>query len=135
MPNASIWRNVLSVRMRVRWLRRGFTSISGCMGNATRAGDRMPGKKVVAVFSHLVTDHNQWKKAFDLHEPARRKAGVVSMGVFQSIDQRNHVTIILEAQSAEALIAFAKSYDLKATMNHAGVISVPEVKILRPAIE
>jgi hypothetical protein len=73
-----------------------------------------------------------WKKAFDLHEPTRKRAGIVSKGVFRSVDLPNHVTIILEAHSADALMAFSKSSDLKTTMTNAGVISVPEVKILRP---
>jgi hypothetical protein len=55
--------------------------------------------------------------------------------VFRSVDIPNNVTIVLEAPSAEALIAFGKSDDLKTTMTNAGVISVPEVKILRPAID
>jgi hypothetical protein len=95
------------------------------------AGTTMSDENVIAIFSHLVTDFPQWKKAFDLHEPTRRNAGIVSKGVFRSIDIPNHVTIILEASSIDALIAFGKSSDLKTTMTNAGVISVPEVKILR----
>ena len=93
----------------------------------------MSDEKVTAIFSHLVSDYAQWKRAFDLHEPTRTRAGVVSKGVFRSVDIPNHVTIVLEAPTAEALIAFGKSDVLKTTMTNAGVISVPEVKILKPA--
>ena len=73
------------------------------------------------------------EKAFDLDEPSRRRAGVLSIGAFRSVDIPNHVTIVLEAPSVGALIAFGNSDDLKTTMTSAGVISRPEVKILRPA--
>jgi hypothetical protein len=92
----------------------------------------MSDENVIAIFSHLVTDFDQWKHAFDHHEPIRRNSGIVCKGIFRSLDLPNHVTIILEAPGVEALIAFGKSSDLKTTMTNAGVISVPEVKILRP---
>ena len=85
---------------------------------------------VTTILSHEVKNFTEWKKGFDAGEDMRQQAGVKTQAVYSSVDNPNHVTIIAEFPSAEAVHGFLSNPDLKAGMEAAGVIGMPEAKIL-----
>jgi hypothetical protein len=86
---------------------------------------------VNVILSHEVKDFSNWKKGFDEGEPLRTKVGVKVNGVYTSFDNSNLITLNLEFPSVEAVNGFMANPELKAAMEQAGVISVPDVKILK----
>lgn len=85
---------------------------------------------VTTVLSHEVKNFSEWKKGFDSDAENRSKMGVNITGVYQSVDNPNMVTVIGEVPSVEAIRGFLSDPNLKATMEQAGVIGMPEIKIL-----
>lgn len=85
------------------------------------------------ILSHEVSDFAQWKKGFDEGETMRAAAGVQTHGVYNSVENPNHVTVITEFPSVEAVHGFLANPQLKADMESAGVIGAPEIKILSKA--
>jgi hypothetical protein len=76
-----------------------------------------------------VKKYSDWRKIYDADEENRLKAGLHITGVYQSVNNPNIVTLIGEAPSVEAITSFMANPDLKATMERAGVIGRPDVKI------
>lgn len=85
---------------------------------------------VTTILSHEVKNFEEWKKGFDSGEADRTKMGVTALGVYRSAENPNMVTVITEVPSVEAIKAFMANPDLKAGMEKAGVIGMPEIKIL-----
>jgi hypothetical protein len=85
---------------------------------------------VNVILSHKVANFSEWKVGFDKGESLRVKHGVKTAGVYTSVDNPNDVTILTEHPSVEALNGFLNSPELKASMENAGVLSVPEVKVM-----
>jgi len=88
---------------------------------------------VTVILTHEVKNFTEWKKSFDSDDTNRQKAGVKINGVYTSVDNPNLVSIISEFPSAEALSGMMSNPDMKATMEAAGVIGMPEAKILNKA--
>ena len=86
---------------------------------------------ITVILSHEVKDYSTWRKVYDEDEINRSKAGINLTGVFESIDNPNMITMIGEAPSAEAIKSFMSNPVLKAAMEQGGVISKPEVKLIR----
>jgi hypothetical protein len=78
-----------------------------------------------------VKNYSDWRKIYDADEENRLKAGLHITGVYQSVNNPNIVTLIGEAPSVEAITSFMANPDLKATMERAGVIGMPDVKIFQ----
>ena len=85
---------------------------------------------VNVILSHEVKDFSVWKKGFDEGEPMRVQAGVKTTGVYTSVDNPNYVTIITEFPGVEAVQGFLANPGLKESMEKAGVVGKPDVKIL-----
>ena len=88
---------------------------------------------VNVILSHEVTDYAAWRKLFDDGEPLRSEAGVKTNGVYTSVENPNHVTVFAEFPSVEAVQGFMANPQLQSTMEQAGVIGKPDVKILNKA--
>ena len=86
---------------------------------------------VNVILTHEVKDFSIWKKGFDEGEPLRKKAGVKVNGVYTSFDNANFITLNLEFPGVKTVNEFMSNPELKASMEQAGVVSVPEVKILK----
>lgn len=86
---------------------------------------------VTAIISHEVKNYSDWRKIFDGDEVNRAKAGLKITGVYQSVENPNMLTMIGEAPSVEVAAAYMQKPELKAAMEMAGVISMPEVKFLK----
>lgn len=87
--------------------------------------------KVSIIMTHEVKDFAAWKKGFDAGKNVRTSAGVTIEDVYQSVKNPNLVTVIGEAPSAKVAKGFLESDVLKSAMEKAGVLSSPEVKILK----
>ena len=68
------------------------------------------------IIRHEVRDYAAWKQAFDGHGDARANAGVIGHAVSRSVRNPNVVVVYLQAESLEALRAFAAAPELKAVM-------------------
>ncbi|MBC7384029.1 MAG: cyclase [Bacteroidia bacterium] len=85
---------------------------------------------VTTILSHEVKDYADWKQGFDSDESNRSKMGVTVSGVYQSAENPNMVTVITEVPNIEAIKSFMANPELKANMEKAGVIGMPDIKIL-----
>jgi len=86
---------------------------------------------ITVIISHEVKNYSNWRKVYDDDEKNRSKAGIKLTSILESVDNPNMITMIGEAPSLEAIKNFMANPDLKAAMELGGVISKPEVKLLR----
>ena len=86
---------------------------------------------ITVVLTSETKNYSDWRKIYDADEENRQKAGFKASSVFQSVDNPNIITILGEAPSVEAIKAFMANPELHATMERAGVIGMPDVKLLR----
>ena len=86
---------------------------------------------ITVIVSHEVKNYLDWRKVYDEDENNRSKAGINLKSVYQSTDNANMITMIGEAPSVEAVNNFMANPELKAAMQQGGVISKPEVKLMR----
>ena len=56
-----------------------------------------------AVVTHDVTDYAVWKRVFDEHASARRKAGIVATHINRHADDPNRLSVYLAGTDAAAL--------------------------------
>jgi len=83
-----------------------------------------------AIVRHEVSDFASWKSAFDADGARREKAGILGHAVNRSTKNPNLVVIYLQAESLDALRAFAGAAELKAVMKAAGVVGAPEISFV-----
>lgn len=76
---------------------------------------------------HKVRDFRTWKSAYDAHKPVRDAAGINELHLLQGYEDPNGVVALFEAADIEKLRTFARSRDLKETMNRAGVMGTPVI--------
>ncbi|HEX2733666.1 MAG TPA: hypothetical protein VHM70_18780 [Polyangiaceae bacterium] len=88
--------------------------------------------EAAVVVSHEVADFDAWRSAFEGHAPARRKAGILASHYNRSLDNPNLVIVYLAAASHDVIERFMANPELKATMQRAGVTSVPRVLAVTP---
>ena len=84
-----------------------------------------------AIVIHEVADFSRWKKAFDDHAAERQRAGVIAHAVNRSEENPNLLVVFLQSEDEAKLHAFLGAPELKQAMQSAGVISAPEVILLR----
>ena len=82
---------------------------------------------------HQVADFAQWKTAYDAFDEERSGMGVKAHGVYQGIDDANHVTVWHDFESMESAQAFMGSARLKEVMEAAGVAGEPTVWFTKSA--
>lgn len=86
------------------------------------------------VNTHKVENFSKWKEGFEAGANMRKELGITIKGVFQSVEDENTVTVISEMASPEMAKAILSSPEMKAAGQKAGVISAPEIKILKQII-
>jgi hypothetical protein len=79
---------------------------------------------------HRVKDYRKWRKAYDAHAPARRKAGLMSAQVYRGADDPHRVAIVFKVKNVEQAKAFGESDDLRKAMKAAGVIGKPMITLI-----
>jgi heme-degrading monooxygenase HmoA len=80
---------------------------------------------------HKVANFARWKRAYDAHSAARRKAGFREKTLLRSVRNPREVFILLQAGDLKKAKSFVKSRDLHKAMKNAGVVGKPEFTILR----
>ncbi|MEY4961144.1 MAG: hypothetical protein RL610_1323 [Pseudomonadota bacterium] len=76
---------------------------------------------------HDVADYALWKKGYDGFANYRKTHGVIHESVYQSIDNPNDITVILDFNNINEAKAFAASEELKANMSKLGVKGTPQI--------
>ncbi len=101
----------------------------------TPAEDQLNTKEALAgvIVRHEVADYARWKLAFDGHASARAAAGVVGHAVNRGVENPNLVVVYLQAESLDAVRAFAASDDLKQVMQNAGIVGAPQIAFVQSA--
>jgi hypothetical protein len=79
------------------------------------------------IVRHEVSDYAAWKRGFDAHGAARASAGIIGHAVNRTVQNPNMIVVYLQAESLDALRAFASSPDLKQVMKEVGVIGAPDI--------
>jgi hypothetical protein len=75
----------------------------------------------VRVYIHQeMTDYATFRKHYDAFDATRRKMGVTAQTVYQSVDNKNDVTITHDFKSLDKAKAFAAMPELKADMEKVG---------------
>ncbi len=77
------------------------------------------------IVSHAVRDFAAWHEGYAKVEPIRSAGGIIGHAVNRTVEDANQVIVYHQAESHEALTAFAASPELKAGMQAAGVTSAP----------
>ena len=71
-----------------------------------------------------VEDYERWKAGYDASIEQRKAAGEISFAVYRNADDPNIVTVVSEHESAERLLAFFNSPDLREKMKAAGIVEM-----------
>lgn len=82
---------------------------------------------------HPVADFDAWKEVYDEVDEARQAAGIIGHAVNRGADDANLVVVYHQAESLEALQAFASSDELKGAMQRAGVSAPPTILFFQGA--
>ena len=88
-----------------------------------------------ALLRHTVADFDTWKAAFDVHEGARREAGILGHHINRGEENPNEIALYMALTDVDRAKAFATSDDLSETMREAGVLGPPETLWVTPARE
>jgi hypothetical protein len=83
------------------------------------------------ILNHKVADYKTWLPYFEADLPRRKAAGLRDIKVSGKADDPNHVYMILETDDPESFKKMSNDPGLAEVMKKAGVISEPEVVILR----
>ncbi len=76
---------------------------------------------------HTVKDFSKWRKAYDAFNAERRGMGVIGQAVYQSLDDRNDVTVYHDFKTRRRAEIFVGSDRLKEVMKDAGVKGKPKI--------
>ncbi len=79
-----------------------------------------------------VADYPTWRAAYDSIDGERKELGVTAHAVYQSVADRNDVTVSHDFDSREAAEAFTSSPVLRDAMQRAGVQGKPEIWFTTP---
>jgi len=100
--------------------------------DATNQGAAAMGTLIV---QHRVRDYRKWRRAYDAHAPARRKAGLRSAEVYRGADNQHKVAIVFKVENVDKAKAFAGSDDLRGAMKAAGVIGKPTITFVEAGVQ
>ena len=77
---------------------------------------------------HTVADYGKWRPIYDEDKSRRKENGATGVEqVYRDADNPNIITLIMEWDSAEDALKFAKDPALAAVMQKAGVVGRPEL--------
>ncbi|MCB9169963.1 MAG: cyclase [Flavobacteriales bacterium] len=79
---------------------------------------------------HKVADFKKWKEGYDGDLSHRQKAGLKEEKLMRNADNPNDVLILFEVADRQRAEAFAKSPELKSTMEKYGVQGAPDAVFL-----
>lgn len=80
---------------------------------------------------HKVRDFPKWKRGYDGHQPARRKAGLREKNLLRSVKNPKEVILLFQASDLRKAKAFVADRKLREVMRQAGVTDKPDIYFLR----
>lgn len=86
---------------------------------------------VYILLKHRVSNFNDWKPYFDNDYASRKEYGIEVRKLFRKIDDPDEVQILFSAPSEENIKKMISRPELKELMAKAGVVSEPEISILK----
>jgi hypothetical protein len=89
------------------------------------------GEKVIAVFTQEVKDYTAWRKVYDEKVQNRKHARVKVIGIYTDAKNPNMVTVIAQFPNEALVDSLTSNPKYKSALDDAGVVSSPEVKVLR----
>ena len=88
--------------------------------------------RTLLLLHHLVEDADTWRRAFDAHEPQRRRFGATGHHIWRFVRDPDNLMVGVEFPSVEAADRFLDASDLLEVMQQAGVVRPPSVFLLQP---
>lgn len=85
---------------------------------------------LITTITHPVSDFSAWMNTYEAAKELRNNAGISDHLILVSVSNEKIVTVLGSSFSTEKFQKFISNPKLKETMEKAGVISKPEVKIL-----
>ena len=83
---------------------------------------------MVTLFArHSVSDYDAWRKVYDEFHQTRKQAGVTGEQVYQSADDPNDVTLMLDFETIETARDFPENTKLEAAYQQAGSLGAPAI--------
>ena len=79
---------------------------------------------------HKVRNYDEWRPHFDRHEPIRVAAGITNPRVYRNASDPNDLVLLFDVADVEGAKQFGQSQDLRETMERAGVIMPPTVRVI-----
>ena len=76
---------------------------------------------------HSVSDYETWRKVYDEFFETRKQAGVTGEAVYQSVDDPNEITLVLDFETIETARAFPENTKLEAAYQQAGSLGAPAI--------
>ena len=77
---------------------------------------------------HTVRDYDTWRPVYDAHNPTRTAAGLTNGRVYRSAEDPNDILLLFDMADRQKAEEFARSDDLRTTMQNAGVVGQPEIR-------
>jgi heme-degrading monooxygenase HmoA len=84
--------------------------------------DTRTASNVIAIASHQVRDYAAWRAVYDAGRDLRDRMGVKDAEVFVDPQDGNKVVVVTRFATLADMDAFTANPELKASMEHAGVI-------------
>ena len=78
-----------------------------------------------------VRNFSKWKRGYDAHLPARRKATLRQKALLRSLRNPNDVFVLFQAGNLKKAKAFMSSPQLRKVMKENGVVGKPERFLLK----
>lgn len=85
------------------------------------------------IVTHKVKDYSIFKKTFDSVIDLRKSNGELSDRIYRDASDPNELTLIFKWDSLANAQKYAHSPELKAAMDKAGVVGIPEIHFLNEA--
>jgi hypothetical protein len=79
---------------------------------------------------HRVRSYDDWRPHFDRHEQVRVAAGITNPRVYRNASDPNDLVLLFDVADVERAKQFGQSQELRETMERAGVIMPPTVRLI-----
>jgi hypothetical protein len=76
---------------------------------------------------HKVREYDEWKRVFDAHKDAQRKAGLRIERVMRNLYEPQEVFLFFEVMDLAKARGFVSSPEVSASQKEAGVVDKPDV--------
>jgi antibiotic biosynthesis monooxygenase (ABM) superfamily enzyme len=85
------------------------------------------------IITEKVKDYSIWKNTYDAGIDLRKTNGALSDRIYRDASDPNQLTLIFKWNTIANAQKFAHSPELKASMDKAGVVGIPDIHFLNEA--